>query len=177
MLKTIEQHCGQFLEQSNGIPLLKNLPITLDGFRKIKVRKKKATNNQELFSVYNEVFEEYHDYNEIMQRSVFAHGPLIDKKEEGLEPFYIFPIDGFRFLYSKDVDNTTQIYKETFDKLLDTLDSSGVGLFKEILKYQYVGIDLYEGLTSKSEIIVYDIPFYYAIRKSLFEDYNKFLEE
>jgi hypothetical protein len=175
MLPTIKKECSQFLKESNGFPLLKNLPSDNDGFRRVKVRKKKNLNS-DLVSVFNETFNEH---NQLMQRSIFAHGmnafqPIINDE---VEPFFIFPIDGYKFLYAESVSDTTAIYKSTLDKLIEAFGETGIKTFKEVLKYQYTFNKLDEGLITNSEIILYNIPYYYAIRYSLIENYADFVNE
>lgn len=173
MLPTIKDECSQFLLESYGFPLLKNLPTHQDGFRKVKVRKKKKVQN-ELIEAFNDTF---HEHNDLMQRSVFAHGmngfdPLVDGI---VEPFFIFPINGYKFLYSENVSNTTEGYKDTLSTLITNYGEEGIKTFKDVLKYQYSFDRLVDGLASNSEIIVYDIPYYYAIRYSLVESYEDFI--
>jgi hypothetical protein len=172
MIPTLENECSQFVKESFGFPLLKNLPSQADGFRKVKVRKKKMPSNNDIIEVFNSTFTEH---NQLLQRSIFAHGisafiPAAPSSE--LEPFYIFPTDGYKFMYSENVHNTTLEYQDTLTKLIQNYGESGIKTFKEVLKYQYTFTDLACGLSSNSEIIVYNIPYYYAIRASLIEKYS-----
>lgn len=175
MIPTIEKECSKFIIESRGLPLLKNLPKNSDGFRKVKVRKKK--NNKELITnVFNDTFKEHHD---LIQRCIFAQSVLSFKLDESnldVEPFYIFPINGYRYMYAKNVNNTTDTYNQTLSKLVENYGEKGIKTFQEILKYQYVFDDLSEGLSTNSDIIIYDIPYYYAIRYTLIDDYSKFLD-
>jgi hypothetical protein len=173
MLPTIQTECSQFLSESIGYPLIKNLPKNNDGFRKVKVRKKKQI--EQITTVFNEAFKD--DHSQILQRSVFAHGinsfvPVID---ETVEPFYIFPINGYRYMYAANVLSTTEDYKNTLDLLMETLGDNAIETFQEVLKYHYRHDKLYEALTGNSEIIIYDIPYYYAIRRSIIENYSEFI--
>lgn len=154
--------------------MLKNLPSSGEGFRKVKVRKRKNLKN-EIVDVFNETFN---DHSELMQRSVFAQSMSVFQPsyEQDLEPFYIFPIDGYKFLYAEGVGNTTQTYKTTLDTLIENYGTKGIKTFQEVLKYQYSFENLVEGLASSTEIIIYDIPYYYAIRYSLVENYMNFLD-
>ena len=172
MIPTITNECSQFLNQSHGLPLLKNLSVGNVGIRKVKLRKKKKGND--ITHAFNETFS---DHSELMQRAMFAHGmnSFSPSYENGLEPFYVFPIDGYKFMYAENVDNTTESYKDTLNKLVETYGDNGIKTFKEILKYQYNNDNLYDGMSSNAEIILYGIPYYYAIRCSLIENYADFL--
>ena len=173
MLPTIEKECSEFLSASKGFPLLKNLPVDNHGFRKVKVRKKKKKQN-ELLNAFNETFNSHAD---LMERSVFSHSILSfdPANSDGLEPFYIFPIDGYKFMYAYNVSNTTEAYRETLSTLVENYGEKGIKTFKEVLRYQYSFDNLVEALTSNSEIIIYDIPYYYALRCSLVENYENFI--
>jgi hypothetical protein len=175
MLPTIEKECSTFLQESGGFPLLKNLPINNDGFRKVKVRKKKNLKSN-IVNAFNDTFKEH---NDLLQRSIFAHGmnAFIPSNDRQLEPFFIFPINGYKFLYADNVNNTTEAYKDTLSKLIETYGSAGIRTFQEVLKFQYTFENLIGGLTSGSEIIIYDIPYYYAIRYSLIENYESFVSQ
>jgi hypothetical protein len=172
MLPTLSKECSEYLNLSQGCPLLKNLPIHNDGFRKVKVRKKKNLNSN-FIELFNEVFE---DHDDLYQRAVFASSNiLVPDPIENVEPFYIFPIDGFKFVYAENVSNTSNTYKEMFDKLMQNLDNEqGIEIFLDVLRFNYKKDDLVHGIKSGSEIIIYGIPYYYAIRKSIIDDYRKF---
>lgn len=170
MLPTLINECSQFLTSSYGLPLQKNLPIHSDGFRKVKVRKKKKLNS-DFIELFNEVFE---DHEDLYQRAIFASS-VTPNPIDTLEPFYIFPIDGFKFVYAENVSNTSDTYKEVFDKLMRNLDNvQGIEIFLDVLRFNYKKDDLRLGIESGSEIIIYGIPYYYAIRKSIIDDYRKF---
>ena len=171
MLPTLIKECSQFLELSEGNPLIKNLPIHSDGFRKVKVRKKKKI-KEDFVELFNEVFE---DHEDLYQRAIFASSNTTFNPLEEVEPFYIFPIDGFKFMYAENVANTSNTYKEIFDKLMQNLDNTqGIEIFSDVLRFNYKKDDLAGGIKAGAEIIIYAIPYYYAIRKSLIDDYKKF---
>jgi hypothetical protein len=173
MIPTIQTECSEFLFESVGHPLIKNLPKDSEAFRKVKVRKKKQT--EIITSVFNETFKD--DHSQILQRSIFAHGAdaFISSDDNHLEPFYIFPIDGYRYMYAPNVLSTTENYRATLDLLMETLGDNAIDTFQEVLKYHYRHDKLYEALTGNSEIIIYDIPYYYAIRRSIIENYGEFI--
>jgi len=174
MIPTISEFCGQFLKESDGLPLLKNLPVHNDGFRRVKVRK--HTKKDTFDKAFNEAFSVHYD---LRQRSIFANGDLTLKGDilKDLEPFYIFPKDGYQYLYSLSVFDSNEQYKDTFDEFVKQLSSPSraISFFKDVLKYNYVSNNLPEGIRTGSEIIIYGIPYYYAIRKSLIESYENMI--
>ncbi len=171
LLPTIKKECSQFLHESNNVPLLKNLSVKYNGFKRVKVRKK---NKQDVFTEsFNLAFPEH---SNIFQRSVFANGEngfsLIDNNE--LEPFYIFPINGYKFMYNVEVKNSAMEYKELLDRfLVQVTKQATIEIFSEIIKKNYIYDNLELGIRSGSEIIFYGISYFYAIRKSLVDDYNQ----
>lgn len=168
MLPTIVDRCGLFLAESQGKPLIKSLPRHSDGFRKVKVRKKRTTD--EFVQKFNESF--FTEFNDIRNRAVFVNGNQPVNKDTEL--FYVFPTDGYRFMYSPEVFNSTELYKDTFDKLIQTAGkNNGMEIFTEMLQLTYTYDNLPIAIDRGCEIILYDISHYYAIRASLVDDYSK----
>ena len=175
MLPTLTYECSEFLLASGGQPLLKNLPSYRDGFIKVKVRHQRKRNSDAFTENFNHAFAD--ERSRLLQRSVFAHGEasFVPSTTPDLEPFYIFPVDGFRFMYNPVAASTSQ-YKDTFDKLLTNVGDSAPELFQKLLQYDYVFDKLSEGITGGSEIIFYGIPYYFALRKTIIDDYKRFCE-
>lgn len=158
--------------ESGGKPLLKNLPRNRDGFVRVKVRQKRTTDA--FIENFNRAFEK--ERPRLLQRSVFAHGEktFVESTNPALEPFYIFPIDGFKYMYAPSQSDTL-VFKDTFSKLVSNIGEPGRELFKDLLKYGYVFDKLEEGISTGSEIIFYGIPYYFALRKSIIDDYKNFV--
>lgn len=173
MLPTLAYECSEFLMESRGQPLLKNLPKNRDGFSKVKVRHQKMTNT--FVESFNGAFSDAH--TKLLQRSVLATGQngFVLSESADLEPFYIFPVNGYRYMYNPVA--STKDYNDTFNTLLNTIGDSASDILKDLLKYDYVFDNLSEGICNGSEIIFYGIPYYFALRKSLVDDYTKFFEE
>lgn len=170
MLPTIINECSQFLVESGGLPLLKNLPKNKNGFIKVKVRHQKA--NCPFIKVFNDAFAD--ERTNLLQRSIIAHGENgFQSNNAELEPFYVFPIDGYRYMYNPTA--STRDYIESFNSLMEKLGDMGGDILKDVLKRDYEFDNLQRGISSGSEIIIYGIPYYYALRKSLVDDYERFL--
>jgi hypothetical protein len=165
MIPTISKECGQFLEESKMIPLIKMLPSKGETFRRVKVRKKDWDST--FISSFNKAFN---TYKNLMQRSVISQNVL--ENIDGKEMFYIFPIDGYKFLYSPLVDNSKNHYESLFNKLSDCLKENSADMFVDIIRNQYVSENLGMALKNNYELIIYDIPYYYALRKSIVDDYK-----
>lgn len=174
-LRLLYDRCSQFFEESGGSPLLKNLPETYGNFHKVKVRKRKGVD------VFNDTFNEAFDAEHpgLRQRAIFANGELSFVEEgEELEPFFIFPIDEYKFMYSLEVENSSRDYKQVFDSLFEEFGArKGNQVICDLLAFTYRQENLAEGIEQGSELILYNIPYYYAIRTSIVDDYGELLTQ
>ena len=167
---SIIRECSEFLKISEGLPLMKFLPSEGSDQRKVKVRKKRSLT--QFGEIFNEVFDETPD---IHQRCIKSSGKL----DSGYRPlmhelFYIFPINGFKFMFSPNVNNSEFEYDQRLRELTDaTYEGKGRELLKEVLMFEYAqGTDLSTGIRNGDEIIIYGIPFYYAIKASSVNSYS-----
>lgn len=168
----IIRECSEFLKESNGNPLIKYLPKQGSDIRKVKIRKQKT--NSFFDNLFNNVFI---DHPNLRQRCIFCRGEgyhdFDDSDNPDYEAFYIFPIDGYRFIYSLNVINSSVQYKETWDKFINIMDKDdAIETFTEVLKYDYTSSNLIDGIKSGCEIILYGIPYYYAIRMNTVKNYS-----
>lgn len=173
-LQPIQSNCSQFIAESASLPIVKYLPQTYNNVQKVKVRKHKRTNS--FSSSFNDAFE--NEVNDLRERSIFVNGisSLKESNDVTMEKFYIFPINGYKFLYSKEVENSTDNYKQVFEAIFDQLgEQSGKEVFTDLLRFTYVSEDLSNGILSGAEIIIYGIPYYYAIRENYIDDYEELL--
>ena len=158
---SIVSECSQFIEESGGSPLFRALPTTYADMQKVKVRKKKTNAINESF---DHAFNEYHP--QLRQRAIFTHGDVGDiVLEHGTEPFFVYPIDGYKFMYSTNITNSSQQYQQVFESIIDTFGAAnGPSTISDMLKFTYVHEHLCEGIASGAEIVLFNIPYYYAIR-------------
>lgn len=152
-LSVINGSCGQFLEQSNGQWIKKNFHNNqlnnTEAISKIKIRNKKIT---QFSNAYDIAF----DYPHLRERSIFCHGILGYTEKTNHTGYYIFPIDGYKFLYNIQVKNSHQQYKKIFEQNLQQTNI-------KVLKFNYKKNNLSYAIHSGCEIIIYNIPYYYAI--------------
>jgi hypothetical protein len=151
--------CTQFIEESQGNMLFRALPVGYESVTKVKVRQKKSDVVGELF---NEAFDE--QYPNLRQRAILTQGELTDISE-GTQPFFVFPIDGYKFMYNTNVANSKNEHKDVFDSIVETLDQNqGLELIADMLKFTYSHTHLVEGILSGAEVVLYNTPYYYAVR-------------
>lgn len=163
-INRIKHTCNEFIAESRGIPLLKNLPESYGICKKVKARHSKKLNK------INDCFDVAFDEHKLLQKAIYAHGPntftpILDENVCKYNIFYLFIPNKFRFLYNPAVINSEQTD-------YDILDSS---LLSEVLQYGYVNEDLAAGIEQGAEIIIYNVPYFYAIRAQDI-DYCKLLE-
>jgi len=169
----IVRECSDFLRDSEGHPLVKFLPKEGPDSRKIKVRKRKSSSKFD--ESFNKVFITHPN---LRQRCVFANGQrglnsIMESADDTLEAFYIFPINGFQFIYSPNVYISSVQYRETLEMFVEVMGcGDAIAAFSEVLKYDYISTKFAEGLILGSEMILYGFPHYYAIKKSTINSYS-----
>jgi hypothetical protein len=162
---TIKSKCSQFIQESKGLPVYRALPSSYSSFQKVKVRH--HSRHDDVSEAFNGAF------NNIVSRSIYTQSSYISESK-GLDPFYVFPTNGYRFVYSKGVQNSTLNFREIMETLHGNVNDA-VEITTDLIKYTYSKVNLVEGITSNSEIIFYGIPQFYAVRVSAIDNYNVFI--
>ena len=169
------QVCDQFIAESGGLPLYRNLPIEGDHARRVKVRQRKQESS--IGEVFNAAFKER--ARNLYQRAIFATTEP-EPITETTEPFYIFPLNGYQYIYCTEVTKSESGFQKAFDTLIEQFGDSGekeaIGVLKDLLAYSYTDNNLNEGIVAGSEIIIYNTPSYIAVRCSSVEDYQQAIE-
>lgn len=169
----IKSECSSFINESNGYPLIKNLKSDNRYVRKVKVRTKK--NSEGFIQKFNEAFNKEH--NNIYGRSIFCNGKHNYLKNDN-ELVYVFPINGFKFLFNPNIEYHME-YSKAFEKVEDKMTAlEAENLLIDMIEYSYNSCNyaLHEALFSEKEIIIYNIPYYYAIKVSRHPHYNDLLQ-
>lgn len=178
-LQLIADRCSQFVEEAGDLPLMKNLSREYGDFHRVKVRKRKRRQSdpsQAFSKTFNEAFED--EWQNLRERAIFANGIVSFEPATGdLEPFYVFPIDGYNFIYSREVENSSQDYKRVFDTIFEQFGERGNEVIAEMLKFTYTSERLREGIEMGSEIILYNIPYFYALRATTVNNYSSIIAE
>ena len=165
----IVRECSDFLKAADGLPLIKMLPTEGSAERRVRVRKKKSTTPFD--EAFNNVFI---DHPDVRQRCILTNGSHALKRDDTtLEAFYIFPLNGFKFLYSTRVSNSSEEYGAAFNNLCESMDEDQAKkIIGEVISYDYKSDDLFTGLLSGCEIILFGIPAYYAISANSVKSYS-----
>jgi len=166
---TIKNECSQFLNESAGLPVFRALPRAYDDFQRVKVRHQKRYDS--VSEAFNTAFQ--NETHNIVPRGIFTQSVMMKRSAE-TEPFYVFPIDGYKFIYSKGVQNSNINFRQVFETLNRNVDDA-FDITTDLIKYTYTKKNLVEGITSDSEIIFYGIPHFYAVRVSAIDSYNKLI--
>lgn len=172
-INTLKAKCAQFLRESAALPLYKLLPRNYTDFHRVKVRQKNT--DDDLSEAYNRAFGM--QFRNLRQRAVFASGTSPEPTDT-TEPFYVFPTNGYKYLYSKEVKNSNADYKQVMESLFQRFEDNNKALdiVTDVLKYTYLRENLAEGIISESEIILYGIPHYYAVRTAAVPPYGKLFQ-
>lgn len=158
----IRDHCSNFLAEAGDLPLFKQLPVSYDDVKKVKVRFKKRTDE------LSESFDKAFTLNRIRERALFVSGNIFENDNLN-ETFYVFPTNGYKYMYNSTVTDSNEEYKQAFDTVLENIDGKedeAGKLIVDLLQYSYVSDNLMEGIANGSEIIFYNIPSYYVVRES-----------
>lgn len=172
----IAERCTQFLDEAQGLPLLKNLPTAYNDVHKVKCRKRNMQGD--FVQTFNEAFSDCS--LEIAQRAVFANGEtsFTESQQSDQEPFFIFPVNEYKYLYSPEVDSSSSNYKQVLEVMFQQFGSEkGKTIVTEVLKFTYEHDKLVEGISKGCEIVFYDIPHYYGVRVSSTKTYNDLLTD
>lgn len=162
LLLALKSNCCDFINESRGQPVFKQLPTNYDLFQKVKVRKHKR--DDQFISRFNEAFQD--EVRDLRQRSVFASGEAPAPTQEH-NVYYIFPKNGYKYMYCTEVQHSTDDYKSVFESIFDNVEAPE-DVIRDLLKFAYIREDLFEGIQSKAELIFYNIPFYYAVRTDFY---------
>lgn len=164
----IIRECSDFLKASNGVPLVRMLPMDGPTVRDVKIRKKKSTTPVD--EAFNTVFS---DHPNLRQRCVFANGSHAKSDNPLLEEYYVFPKNGFKFMYSTSVTNSGQQYGEVLANLNTVMSpEAAASTITDVLTYDYKTEDLYSGLVCGCEIIVFGSSSYIALSRESVKSYS-----
>ncbi len=168
-IHVLKTHCSRFMQESAGLPVFRALPTSYNDFHRVKVRYHKRSDSvSELFNTALESVA-----HNLVPRGIFTQ-PTIMERQDGYEPFYVFPVNGYKFLYSKGVQNSNLNFRTMIAELEEKVDGAHE-LTRDLIKYTYITENLEEGIHSGSEIIFFNIPSYYAVRCSAVKSYTSLI--
>jgi hypothetical protein len=165
----LKTECSQFLRETGKKPLLKALPKDYNNFHRVKIRQRKQTDD--LSEAFNKAFEQ--TFSNIKQRAIFAYSNPMQLAED-TDLFFIFPINGYQHMFNPEVSNSTNDYKVIVDTLVEQSDDieEALSLVSDLAKLTYVSTSLVEAIKNNAEVILYGIPYYYAVRVNACNNYN-----
>lgn len=173
-IEIIRRTCDQYIS-STVEPLLKTIKEKEDNFIRMKVRFHKR--QSDFIGVFNEALSQKFNIPNLHQRSIFANGnkTFIGDRTES---YYVFPINGFKFMYNPQIVSSNAEYRSMFDRLLEDMngdDNKVSSIMKDLISDNYIGENLENGIVEGCEIILYNIPYYYAVKVEAFPDYSELL--
>lgn len=172
ILRKIAKECSVFLCESQELPVFKALPETYNNVQKIKVRKHRQ--KTKFSQTFNEAFED--DVRDLRQRAIFTNNNEVPLALD-TDLFYVFPKNGFKFMYCTEVTQSNSDYQQVFDSLFEQFENNKAEqMIHDLLKFTYVRENLFEGIRKEVEVLFYNIPYYYAARVDVFE-YDELLTD
>lgn len=165
--ETIKNECSEYLINSNNIPLYKKLPSIGEGFRKIKVRKRNKY-EIDIEKYFDIAFNDLH--KDLRLRSVVSSTIKSKMINDGEEWFFIFPTNGYTIITNNNLDDYYDYIKLLQSKLdgMNQQESLLIDLFKS-------SFETTKTTMNTTDVVIYGIKYYYAIRCSLIDDYANFV--
>jgi hypothetical protein len=155
----LRNSCSEYLHESKGLPIFKQIPAGItDSIARIKVRHKSNPINKY--------------FGESVLQSSNGGKTIIESRSSPYpagQNFWMFPINGYRYLYSPEV----QDYRSSIKHILE--QTSDQDIIREMVQEMHISTNLVEGIASATEILWYGISSYYAVDCSSFMDYNELL--
>lgn len=161
-LYMIRTKCSSFISESNSLPIFKRLDFTYGTSAKVKVRHSQtfATNK-----VLDEAFG-----SSIENTIVPVITQALDHVTSSDEWYYVFPTNGYKYLYSK--------YIPDYRYQIATMEAKGVdrSLMVESVRESYTHKEqLAEGIGSCVEILLYGLQSFYVVSCSQYPSYSSLL--
>lgn len=153
----IRDSCYEFLKESNGYPVFKQLPEQYGVCSKVKVRHKP-----------NLILEQFFKKTVMQDCSTLVES--YSMPIAGAHNYWIFPINGYKYIYNPLIAD----YKSKVNQILDITSDKDVIL--ELIGDLYNSNNLITALTCETEILWYKISHFYAVDCSKFEDYDELLK-
>lgn len=167
----LRTECSQFISETDALPVYRSLSSSYADLQRVKVRHHKKPS--QLTTAFNKAF--VNETHNIIPRGVFTQSVLTESNLAH-EPFYVFPINGYNFLYSKGVQNSNVDLNHAMSVLAENAIDA-VEVASDLIRYTYTNKNLVEGINAGSEIIFYNIPYFYAVRVSAVSDYHSLINK
>lgn len=161
-LYLIRTKCSQYLSESNNKPIFKRLDWRYGAFAKVKVRHSPTyKTNQILDEAFGESIE---------STLVPVTSQPLDVVTESDDWFYMFPVNGYKFLYSTQIVD----YRYQADKLM--FKSNDRDLVVDTMRESYIhNTGLVEGIDTCVELLLYNMPSFYVVSCSRHISYSSLL--
>ena len=158
----IRTKCSSFISESNSLPIFKRLDFTYGTSSKVKVRHSQtfATNK-----VLDEAFA-----SSIENTIVPITTQALDYVTASDEWYYVFPTNGYKFLFSK--------YIPDYRYHIATMEARSVdrSLIVDSVRESYTHNEqLSEGIGSSIEILLYGLQSFYVVSCAQYPSYSSLL--
>lgn len=162
----LAKSCSDYLKESNGAPLYKVLTPGND-VRKVKLRIRKMRDSLEINNIYEHAFS----INKIYNKALFANGK---KSTNDDNLYYVFPVNGYKFFYATEIENSSRDAKATLDEMIrESNHDIAEELLTDLMKFIYKSDNLIEAIESGAEVMLYNIQKFYAVKTSSYKKYDE----
>lgn len=154
-LSLLRSQCSQFLRESS-LPLIKTLPST-KAFYKLKARYRKQDPIAENIN------------NALQIPLLLEKSVVVNNASDHLTKFYVFPINGYKFIYSDNIKESTQLF--TMYNIINNTE-----LYANIIQDLTHNHNINEAIQSNNQIMLYNIPYCYCVNSNAIESYKNLLK-
>lgn len=143
VLDQISVHCSHYLHAK--VSLFKQLPTSTTLAQKIKLRHRRP-------DAFHQNFNEALDVNKLYERSLTCYTTTARDLQEGFDWFAIYPPNGFQYFYNPACGDLNQ---------LRDVDPT---LLKQVVDIGFISEQLQSHVHLDPEVILFNMPAYYAIK-------------
>lgn len=167
-MQAVLTECSTFLRTNSG-PLFKMLPSAYGDVRRVKVRKRKPKSASDL--ILDEAFST--TFAGLSQRSVYVHTRSPTTAPPGQELYYVVPIDGYQAVFHPEVISLKEHLNVTANVILSNFkdEDRAAEILVELAQNTISANGLCEATMLGVDALVYNIPYYYAVRCAAYPDY------
>lgn len=127
--KRITTECGQFLSSANNLPLMRGLSRFMARTHTPQeisqpVNRPPKDSEDGFNLLFNAGIEAVHNIKEIRRKTLYATGSPRQARQYG-NIVFVFPKDGFKFLYSPVVEDSYEESDEMYVLMADKLSAAG----------------------------------------------------
>ncbi len=137
--QTLHEKCSYFLNECNGYWLLRGVSGShMWGIRTIRDNRKPKDNTLQLHNIFDKTFYDMFGWR-ARSNSVFCTGSISVTNDYG-EPYLIFPIGKYNFIYSKHIQDLYLSLIKPKGKVLDIINYYKIFDYENVNQFNWIDI-------------------------------------